>query len=94
MQIQNPFHPGERQVQNLAGEVAQADRNGAMIGDTIMAGALPFLRQQQMLVVGSASPQGDLWASILFGPRGFVESEDGKTLRIHLGETSRDGDDP
>jgi uncharacterized protein len=94
MQIQNPFHPGERQVQGLAGEAAQADRNGAMIADTVMAGALPFLRQQQMLVVGSASPQGDLWASILFGPQGFVESDDGKTLRIHLGETPRDGDDP
>jgi uncharacterized protein len=94
MQIRHPFHPGERQVQNLAGEAAQADRNGAMIADTIMAGALTFLRQQQMLAVGSASLQGDLWASILFGPQGFVESEDGKRLRIHLGETPRDGDDP
>jgi predicted pyridoxine 5'-phosphate oxidase superfamily flavin-nucleotide-binding protein len=94
MRIQNPFHPGEHRVQELAGEAGVAERNGTMIADTIMAGALPFLRQQQMLVVGSASPQGDLWASILLGPQGFVESDDGKTLRIHLGETPRDGDDP
>jgi uncharacterized protein len=65
-----------------------------MIADTIMPGALPFLRQQQMLVVGSASPRSDLWASILFGPQGFVESDDQKTLRIHLGEGSRESDDP
>lgn len=94
MQIQNPFHPGELLVQELAGEAGIAERNGAVIADTIMPGALPFLRQQQMLVVGRSSPQGELWASILFGPPGFVESEDGKTLRIRLDPGVRDGDDP
>jgi uncharacterized protein len=94
MQIRNPFHLGEKQIQERAGEAVKAGRNGAMIADTIMTGALPFLRQQQMLVVGSASPLGNLWASILFGPPGFVESEDGKTLNIHLGKESRDNADP
>lgn len=94
MQIRNPFHDGERQVQERAGEALKAERSSPMIADTIMAAALPFLRQQQMLVVGSASPQGDLWASILFGPPGFVESDDGKTLRIRLAKGTRDGDDP
>ncbi|HXH47850.1 MAG TPA: pyridoxamine 5'-phosphate oxidase family protein [Terriglobia bacterium] len=94
MQIRNPFHPGEKQIQERAGEAAKAGLNGAMIADTIMAGALPFLRQQRMLVIGSASPLGNLWASILFGRPGFVESEDGKTLRIHLSKESRDNADP
>lgn len=93
MKVHNPFHSGERLIQKLAGETALAERNGA-IGDTIMPGALPFLQQQNMLIIGSASPQGEVWASILFGPKGFVESADGKVVRIHLDPDTRDGDDP
>lgn len=74
MQIQNPYHRGELLVQELAGERASAQRNGVVIADTIMAGALPFLRQQQMFIIGSRSPQGLLWASVLFGSKGFLES--------------------
>jgi predicted pyridoxine 5'-phosphate oxidase superfamily flavin-nucleotide-binding protein len=94
MEIQNPFHAGELLVQRLAGEAGIAEQNGGGIADTIMAEALPFLRQQQMLVVGNSSPQGELWASILFGPPGFLESENGKNLRIHVGQEARDGNDP
>lgn len=94
MQIPNPFHPGELLIQKLAGEVEGARQNGHMVSDVITEGALPFLREQQMLIVGSSSPDGSLWASILFGPRGFVESEDGKNLNIHLGQDARDDLDP
>jgi predicted pyridoxine 5'-phosphate oxidase superfamily flavin-nucleotide-binding protein len=94
MQARSPFHPGELMVQERAGESGVAGRNGAMIADTIMAGALPFLREREMFVVGGSSPQGEVWASVLFGPPGFVESRDGKTLSIHLDPDARDGDDP
>ncbi|MFB3922009.1 MAG: pyridoxamine 5'-phosphate oxidase family protein [Terriglobia bacterium] len=94
MQNQNPFHPGELLVQELTGEAAVGERNGAMIADTIMTGALPFLREQKMFLVGSSSPEGEVWASILFGPPGFVESQDRKTLRIRVGPNTRDDGDP
>lgn len=94
MQINNPYHSGELLIQELAGETKMAARNGTIIADTIMPGALPFLRQQQMLVVASSSPEGELWSSILFGPKGFVESDDGKTLRIHLEQRAIDFSDP
>jgi uncharacterized protein len=94
MQVQNPFHSGERLVQQRAGETSQADRNCPMIRDTIMPGALPFLRQQNMLIVGSASPEGESWASVLFGPKGFLESDDGRMLSVHLNPGARVDEDP
>ena len=94
MQIQNPYHHGEVLAQELAGERASAERNAVVIADTIMAGALSFLRQQDLFVVGSSSPAGQLWASVLFGPRGFLESGDGKTLLIRFEPGSVDSLDP
>ena len=94
MRIQSPFHSGEILVQELAGDREVAERNGAMIADTIVPGALPFLRRQQLFLLGISSAQGDVWASVLFGPPGFLESEDRKTLRIHVEPGARDGEDP
>jgi predicted pyridoxine 5'-phosphate oxidase superfamily flavin-nucleotide-binding protein len=92
--VKNPFHAGELQIQELAGEAKIAERNAAMIADTIVPGALEFLRQQPLLVVGSNSARGELWASIIFGPKGFVESDEGKTLRIPLQPDTIDRGDP
>lgn len=82
MQIQNPFHPGEIEAQRLAGESLIAERNSAVIADSIIGGALPFLRQQKMVVFGTESGEGLLWASPLFGLPGFMSPEDARTLRF------------
>jgi hypothetical protein len=42
-----PFHEGELRAQKLAGETAEGESNGAMIGDQLMPGALNFIRAQQ-----------------------------------------------
>lgn len=94
MQIKNPFHSGELLVQELARERSIAERSGSVIANTITPSALPFLSQEQLFVVGSSSPQGEMWSSILFGPKGFLESGDGKTLRIHLKPEFVDSSDP
>lgn len=82
MQIQNPFHPGELEAQRMAGESLIAERNSAVIADSIIGGALPFLRQQKMVVFGTESGEGTLWASPMFGMPGFVSPEDARTLRF------------
>ena len=41
--MQSPFHEGELKIQKLAGEESIAERNGNMIAERVMKGALPFL---------------------------------------------------
>jgi predicted pyridoxine 5'-phosphate oxidase superfamily flavin-nucleotide-binding protein len=90
-----PFHEGEVEAQRRAGESAQAERNSPMIGTRIMAGALDFVRQQPMAVIGSRDPGGKLWSSILFGTPGFLgPSPDRRSLRIAINATLQDSNDP
>jgi uncharacterized protein len=90
-----PYHEGEVAVQRRANEVSLAERNGAVIATTIMRGALAFLRQQPMAVLGSQDKEGRLWASLLFGNPGFLDpANDGRSLRILLGQADRQPADP
>jgi hypothetical protein len=92
--MQNPFHEGELQVQRLVRAESVAERNGSMISDRIMGGALPFLAQQSMVVFGSRDGQGRLWASMLFGSRGFMKSADGRSVDFDLSLVAFEPHDP
>lgn len=94
MQTSSWFHEGEREAQARAGESDLAAQNGRVYGDTIMAGALPFLRRQTMLIAGADDASGRLWASMLFGEPGFLSSDDGRALRINLTSSAPRADDP
>jgi predicted pyridoxine 5'-phosphate oxidase superfamily flavin-nucleotide-binding protein len=92
--MQNPFHEGERKVQRLAGEERMAQRNGVMIAERIMGAALPFLAQQSMAIFASRDAEGRLWASMLFGARGFMQSPDGKNVDFDLTQVAVQHEDP
>ena len=83
MKIENPFHAGELEAQRLAGESTIAERNSAVIADSIIGGALPFLRQQKMVVLGTEGEGGQKWATPLFGTAGFVNPDSAQLLRFH-----------
>jgi predicted pyridoxine 5'-phosphate oxidase superfamily flavin-nucleotide-binding protein len=83
MKIEDPFHAGEIKAQHLAGEAAIAEGNSAVIADSIIAGALPFLKQQKMVAIGTKAEDGSLWASPLLGLPGFVSPADDRTVRFH-----------
>ena len=83
MKIEDPFHAGEIEAQHLAGEAAIAEGNSAVIADSIIAGALPFLKQQKMVVIGTKAEDGSLWASPLLGLPGFVSPADDRTVHFH-----------
>lgn len=74
-----PFHEGEREVQNLAGERSIADRNGVVIGPRVPNGAIQFLAQQRMLVIGTVDQNGTPWASMIVGHAGFAQCDPGGT---------------
>ena len=69
------FHDGERRVQERAREVEDAESNGSVIANTIMPGAKPFIARQVMLAAASVAANGSPWASLLFGPAGFVTAQ-------------------
>lgn len=88
------FHAGERAVQESAGEAAIADRNIAVLTNTVIAGARPFIAKQFMAVFSSVDPAGAVWASLVFGKPGFLHTDTGSTITIDVPERERDLADP
>lgn len=80
----SPFHPGEQVVQNIVGVRDKIERAGR----NMIHEEMPELHRQlfellPMLVVGSISASGRLWASFLTGEPGFVRAPSPKLLEIH-----------
>ncbi len=94
MSEQFSFHPGERAVQMRANEAAIAERNLAVMSDTVIAGARPFIAQQFMVVLGSVDGAGALWSSVLFGAPGFLHTDDGHSVLVDVAAKERDESDP
>lgn len=82
MNTLSPFHQGELTVQKLAQESDITQRNGGVISNKILPGAMPFIGQQNMLVVSSLDNQGNVWVSILMGKTGFISAPDTTSLLL------------
>ena len=94
MAISNPYHEGELAMQQRVDETEMAGINSAAIDATILAGALRFIAQQPMVVIGSMDTQGRVWASTLFGNPGFIRALDNQTLELDLSQPRSAEDDP
>lgn len=94
MDKSNAFHDGERAVQERAGQASIARRNAAMLADSVIGGARPFIAQQFMVAVASVDERGAVWSSLLFGQPGFMHTEDGLHIAIDVPPSQRDGWDP
>lgn len=88
------YHPGERAVQQRAGEVAVADINGTVIADSILGGARPFIDKQFMVVLASTDENGAAWSSVLYGQPGFARAETATSVAINVPQHQRDTTDP
>lgn len=84
MAIKDPFHRGERRVQQMTGETSQAQRNGGIISDRIMEGGPDFIEQQALAVVATLDAGGYPWASLLLGPPGYLSAPDPGHIVIDL----------
>jgi predicted pyridoxine 5'-phosphate oxidase superfamily flavin-nucleotide-binding protein len=77
------FHDGELEVQRRAGVAAVAARVGeANLVDSVPPGFADFLSERFFVVVGSADPDGHVWASLLIGPPGFIRTVDSRHLTV------------
>ncbi len=94
MRLENPFHEGELLVQQTVGEESLAQQNGQIIANTVPKGALKFIEQQPMVIVGSVDPQQNIWASALFGEPGFAKSVDPQTIELDLTQVISHPHDP
>ena len=84
MDNNNPYHDGELTVQERVNEVDIARMNGRVISNSIPEGAIHFIEQQSMLVLGSLDINGDVWCSAIFGESGFIKAKDTHTLELNL----------
>ena len=94
MRIEKPFHEGELRVQERAGVSAEGERNSSMITDTIIKGALRFIEQQNMVVLGSLDRDNNVWASILSGQTGFMMAATEQRVTFDLARITHNNDDP
>lgn len=94
MTDKSPFHAGERVVQQRACKAAIADRNIAVLSETVITGARPFIARQTMFALASVDTSGLVWASLLFGKPGFVSTGDGSSILINVPRAERDEEDP
>ncbi len=94
MRIENPYHEGELLVQERAGEVEEGRRNGRVISDSILKGALRYVEQQPLAVLGSVDDAENIWASVLVGTPGFMTVPDERTIELNLTMVSRSHQDP
>ncbi|GAA2470253.1 pyridoxamine 5'-phosphate oxidase family protein [Streptomyces thermolineatus] len=77
-----PYHRGEREAHRRAGLGEEAEVSGRAIRDTVPPVAAAFLTTQRLLVAGAADSRGDVWATLLTGPAGFLRAPDERTLEI------------
>lgn len=87
------YHSGEKKVRELTGESPTAVRNGAIISDSIIKGAINFIEKQSMAVVSSKNEQGELWASLLVGNFGFTKVPNSNTIVFNRNTIMSNSDD-
>jgi predicted pyridoxine 5'-phosphate oxidase superfamily flavin-nucleotide-binding protein len=84
------FHSGEIAVQERAGVRDIAEDVGGGIVDHLPPGASGFLELRQMAVLGTVDSDGRVWASVVTGQPGFIETVDDRTLKIAARPSSFD----
>ncbi len=78
------FHAGERALQELAGIGGRLEEIGSrVIRDFMPEQHREFFTQLPFVVAGAVDGHGQLWASILANPPGFIRSADPVHLNIH-----------
>jgi predicted pyridoxine 5'-phosphate oxidase superfamily flavin-nucleotide-binding protein len=76
------FHAGELAVQRRAGVVEKAARLEGMFSSEVPDVAAEFLAEQPWIVLGGADARDRMWATVLYGPPGFITVPAPSSVRI------------
>lgn len=77
------YHTGETTVQELFGERTLAERNGKVITNKIIPGAINFIEKQHFFLASSRNGSGEISVSALAGAAGFISVQGESTLEIN-----------
>ncbi|MCH7565046.1 MAG: pyridoxamine 5'-phosphate oxidase family protein [Gemmatimonadetes bacterium] len=94
MTVSSIYHAGELLAQQRTGEEMQAEHNAGVISDRIIPGAIPFIAQQSMVVLGTVDADQNVWASVLFGRPGFMSAADDRTVDFEVSRAGYAEHDP
>ncbi|APG27767.1 hypothetical protein A7E78_07915 [Syntrophotalea acetylenivorans] len=84
------YHRGEIDIQKQAGARKLAASMERTVLPVISHRYVDFIHSQSLLVLASVGDQGQVWASLLCGPAGFMAVEDEQTLRVEALPKSSD----
>ena len=91
---EGPFHEGECEVQEKAGEQEIAKRVGRVISDKIPRSAFEFINNQPLVVTSSIDVDGNIWSSIHIGHTGIVTVLDEHNVQINISKILKSNSDP
>ena len=80
------YHKGEIKVQKMIGEDVIATKNGRLITNTIIPGAIAFIENQPMAIVSSINKLGEVWVSLLVGSYDFILVSNPNSITFKLKE--------
>ncbi len=80
----SPFHSGEVELQRKLGVADRMEQFGRrVIRDHMPEQHRDFFEQLPFVVAGTVDSQGDVWATVLAGTPGFMQSPDPRQLTIN-----------
>jgi uncharacterized protein len=82
MTASDPYHAGERTVQQRVGVEHIANRLARSIGSSLPDAARPLLEAQSHVFVAARAGEQGVWAGVLAGDPGFTHALDPWTIRI------------
>jgi uncharacterized protein len=88
--VSSAFHSGELAVQDAAGVRERAAKLGPMFRTELANAYRMFFERLPFVLAGSIDSEGQLWASMLIGLPGFVQSPDPETLLVFAQSTPGD----
>jgi hypothetical protein len=88
------YHEGEIAIQRQNGVENAARMTAAAIQDHIPHGAMSFIAQQSMAVIGSLDTQGRVWASLVLGQPGFLQAINDQSLQLQRSKCCAATGDP
>lgn len=81
----SPFHSGEIELQRSLGVAERMEQFGRrVIRDQMPEQHRDFFEQLPFVVAGSVDSKGDVWATVLAGEPGFIQSPDPRKLALNM----------
>ena len=76
------YHQGELEAQAITGESNTGERNGRIITNNVIPGAVNFIEKQPFFIASSLNQKGEIVASVIAGDGGFVKILDESSLQV------------